>query len=227
MLFPSFFQGNKKLPSTEKRTVLTNISWQKFEALLAELGEQRQTRLTYFRGKLELMTPVEAHERCNKLLESLILVLADELHRSVTPLIPVMVKAPDLGCVIEPDACYYFSHEDMKNRMEVELPSDPLPDLLVEVALNKSSLDKLPIYATLGIPEVWRYITTPDEEILRGRLVIYQLQDQRYVERKTSPAFGFLPASRVLQFLEESDSMSLSAALRLLRAWVKERSSEG
>ena len=79
MLFPSFFRSSKALP-TEKRTILSNVNWQKFERLLVELGEERQTRLTYFRGKLELMTPIAAHERCNQLLESLILVLAEELH---------------------------------------------------------------------------------------------------------------------------------------------------
>ena len=82
MLFPSFFRSSKKALPTEKRTILSNVNWQKFERLLVELGEGRQTRLTYFRGKLELMTPIAAHERCNQLLESLILVLAEELHYS-------------------------------------------------------------------------------------------------------------------------------------------------
>lgn len=235
MLFPSFFRSPKQPLTTEKRTILPNVSWQKFESLLTELGEQRQSRLTYFRGQLELMTPIEAHERCNRLLQSLLLILADERDRTLTSLIPVLLKAPELGCATEPDACYYFQHperfepsegsaeqDQMKNRTEVNLFQDPPPDLLVEVALTKSNLDKLPIYAAMEIPEVWRYVTTADEEILKGTLLIYELQGDRYVECKTSLAFPFLPASRVLQFLEESDSMSMSASVRLLRAWVKQ-----
>ncbi|HEY9644392.1 MAG TPA: Uma2 family endonuclease [Coleofasciculaceae cyanobacterium] len=222
MLFPSFFRNPKQAPPTEKRTILTDISWQKFEDLLVELGAERQTRLTYFRGKLELMTPIAAHERCNKLIESLILILVEELHLPVSQLMPILLKAPELGCAVEPDACYYFHTAAMQGQIELHLPPDPPPDLLVEVALTKSNLDKLPLYATLGIPEVWRYITTPGADVLKGQLLIYQLQDHHYIERQSSLIFPFLPASRVLQFLEASDSMSLATAIRLLRAWIKE-----
>ncbi|MBD3881105.1 Uma2 family endonuclease [Phormidium tenue FACHB-886] len=222
MVFPSFFGSSKKSPPTEKRTVLSDVTWQKFEALLAELGAERQTRLTYYRGKLELMTPIAAHERCNKLLESLIFVIAEELHSSVTNLNSVLLKAPQLGCAIEPDACYYLQAEQMQGRAELILPHDPLPDLLIEVALTKSNLDKLQLYTALQIPEVWRYITTADEDILKGKLLIYTLQGDRYTEANFSSVFPFLSANRVQQFLQESDSINLAAAIRLLRSWVKE-----
>jgi Uma2 family endonuclease len=224
MLFPSFFRSSKKDLPTEKRTVLPNVSWQKFEQLLAELGEQRQTRLTYFRGKVELMTPIAAHDRCNQLLESLILVLAEELRYPVINLKPVLLRSPDLGCAAEPDACYYFQRSTlMQGKIEIRVPADPAPDLLVEVALTKSQLDKLPIYAALGIPEVWRYVTTDDKEMMKGTLLVYLLQGDRYVESNRSAVFPVLSADRILQFLQESDSISLAASIRLLRSWVKDR----
>ena len=34
---------------------------------------------------------------------------------------------------------------------------DPPPDLVIEVDITRSSLDKLSIYAALRVPEVWRY----------------------------------------------------------------------
>jgi Uma2 family endonuclease len=216
-------------PPTEQRIVLTDVSWQQFENLLVELGDDRQTRLTYLRGKLEMMTPVEAHERCSKLIDSLILVLADELAVPITGLRPVTLMQPELGCATEPDACYYLEARELDpnavnlSHSDLDLTTDLAPDLLVEVALTKSSLDKLPIYATLGIPEVWRYLTTAGEDMLKGQLVIYRLQGDRYLEQPRSVAFPFLPAVRVLEFMEQSDSMSLSAALRLLKAWVQER----
>ncbi len=224
MLFPSFFRSSKKVLPTEKRTILSNVNWQKFERLLVELGEERQTRLTYFRGKLELMTPIATHERCNQLLESLILVLAEELRYPVANLKSVLLRAPDLGCATESDACYYLRDAiAMQGRNEIRLPVDPVPDLLVEIALTKSHLDKLPIYAALGIPEVWRYITTDDEEMLKGSLLVYVLQGDRYTESKRSRGFPLLSADRILQFLQESDSISLAASIRLLRSWIKEQ----
>ena len=38
-----------------------NLSWQDFEQLLAELGEQRNTCIAYYRGTLEIMSPLALH----------------------------------------------------------------------------------------------------------------------------------------------------------------------
>jgi Uma2 family endonuclease len=214
----------KKPIATEQRIILPNVSWQQFEQLLTELGIERQVRLTYSRGKLEMMTPVEAHERCSKLLESLILVLMDELFMQVTTIAPVMLKHFELGYATEPDACYYFRNDaTLRHKTELLIPQDPPPDLLVEVALTKSTIDKLPLYAMLGVREVWRYITTAGDDVLKGSLMIYHLQGDDYLEKRTSLNFPFLPATRILDFLEQSDSMSLASALRVLRAWIQEQ----
>ena len=213
----------KDRPPNEQRVVLPNISWQQFEQLIVELGIDRLVRLTYARGKLEMMTPVAEHDRCHKLLESLVLVVADELQRPVEAIAPVMLKSPELLCATEPDACYYFSTPSLSHKSIIELPADPVPDLLVEVALTQSKLDKLPLYASFAIPEVWRYITTAGEDVLKGKLLIYSLQGDRYVPQSHSGIFQKLSGDRILEFLEQSDSMSLSAALRVFRAWIQEK----
>lgn len=213
----------KDRPPNEQRVLLPNVSWEQFEQLIVELGIDRLVRLTYTRGKLEMMTPVAEHDRCHKLLESLVLVVADELKRPVESIAPVMLKSPDLLCATEPDACYYFSNPSLPNKPDIYLPSDPVPDLLVEVALTQSKLDKLPLYASLAIPEVWRYITTAGEDVLKGKLLIYGLQGDRYISRSHSSIFPGLLGDRILEFLERSDSISLSAALRVLRAWIQEK----
>ncbi|MCU0525705.1 MAG: Uma2 family endonuclease [Elainella sp. Prado103] len=212
----------KKPVVTEQRVVLPNVSWQQFETLLSELGDERQTRLTYLRGKLEMMTPVEAHDRCSKLIDSLILVLADELKLPLTAVLPVLLKHEPMGCATEPDACYYLENRSQIGH-GIDLSQAIPPDLLVEVALTKSSIDKLPIYETMGIPEVWRYITTLGDDMLKGKLLIYHLKSDGYVESRVSQAFPFLAADRILAFLEQSDSMSLATALRVLRSWVQQQ----
>jgi Uma2 family endonuclease len=215
----------KDLPPNEQRVVLSNLSWQKFEQILGELGADRRVRLSYWRGKLEMMTPVAEHQRCQRLIESLILVVVDELKQSVTPIAPALIRNADLGCATEPDAGYYF--ESLTLPPVIELPQDPTPELIVEVALTKSNLDKMPIYASLGIPEVWRYLTSAGEDILQGKLQIYRLEGdstigQRYLPQNRSGIFEFLSGDRILQFLEQSDTISLAAALKILRAWMQE-----
>lgn len=207
----------------EQRIVLDRITWQKFETLLQEMGLERTTRLTYDRGTLELMNPLEDHERCRKLIESLILVLVDELKLPVESFTAPLLKRSDLGCAIEPDTAYYIQTANrMQHREAIDLSVDPVPDLLQEVSLTKPTIDPLLVYAQLGIPEVWRYITQSGENFFKGRMVIYWLEGDRYIESSASAVFPFLPSTKVLEFIEHSDAIGLMKALKLLRAWIQE-----
>ncbi|NJR49364.1 MAG: Uma2 family endonuclease [Leptolyngbyaceae cyanobacterium CSU_1_3] len=212
----------KKPTPTEKRVTLSGVSWPQFETLLAELGSQRVARLTYDRGKLEMMTPLEEHERCSRLLESLILVFADELVLQVNSIGSVLLMRPGLACCIQPESCYYLDREvEMRRRAELNLEQVAPPDLVVEVAITKGTIDRFAIYAAMGVLEIWQYVTTIGDDALKGSLKIYQLQDGQYIESANSFLFPFLPAKRVLEFLEQSDSLGLAQALILLRSWIK------
>ncbi|BAY97845.1 hypothetical protein NIES37_17920 [Tolypothrix tenuis PCC 7101] len=68
-----------KSTSAEQRTVLYNISWDTFEALLKDTGEDRGSRFAYDCGTLEIMTPLFEHENPKIQFDRLILVLAEEL----------------------------------------------------------------------------------------------------------------------------------------------------
>lgn len=214
----------KKPTLTEKRVTLSGVSWQQFETLLEELGTNRVARLTYDRGKLEMMTPLEEHERCSRLIQSLILVLGDELCLQVNAIGSALLKRPDLGCCIQPDSCYYLAQKvEMRHRAELDLNQVSPPELVVEVAITNSALDRFGIYAALGVAEVWQYVTTIGDQVLKGNLTIYALRGDRYIETANSLAFPSLPAKRVLEFLEQSDSLGLAQALIVLRSWIKER----
>jgi Uma2 family endonuclease len=59
----------------EQRTLLTNISWQTFKAMLVDMGSERATRLAYDEGLVEIMTPLMPHENSNRLIEVFVGVL--------------------------------------------------------------------------------------------------------------------------------------------------------
>lgn len=221
-------------PPGEKRIVLPDVTWQQYMTLLDEMGVQRTTRLTYLRHKLEMMNPMPEHERCRKLIDSLLLVLGDELRSPITAIAPVLLLSPDYHFGAEPDACYYVQTQppagvptkpdelaEGGRPAELHLPPDPVPDILVEVAITKSLLNKFPAYAQLGIPEIWYYFTKQGEDVLKGDLFIYQLRGQEYIEADRSAVFPCLPAERVLLFLEHSDSMGLPKSLVVLREWIQ------
>jgi len=59
----------------EQRVLLQNLSWQMFKNLLDELGEHRSSRLAYNQGYLEIIAPASSHEKSNRMIEGLIVVL--------------------------------------------------------------------------------------------------------------------------------------------------------
>jgi len=201
---------------SEQRVVLRNISWQTFETMLAEMGNDRASRMAYDRGTLEIMTPLFPHEYWNRLIERLIFVLGEELNLEIFPAGSTTLKREDLRRGAEPDSSYYIHNEAVvRNKIAIDLNNDPPPDLVVEVDLTSSSLDRFQIYASLGVPELWHY----DEGVLH----IYQLQQGEYVECNNSPTFAQLPLIEIPRFLEESLRIGVMGMTRIFRNWVREQ----
>ena len=139
---------------SEQRVVLRNISWQTFETMLAEMGNDRASRMAYDRGTLEIMTPLLPHEYWNRLIERLIFVLGEELNLEILPTGSTTLKREHLRRGAEPDSSYYIRNEArVRNKIAIDLSNDPPPDLVVEVDLTSSSLDRFQIYASLGVSE--------------------------------------------------------------------------
>jgi len=87
-----------------------------------------------------------------------------------------------LALGFEPDTCFYIqSAQRIHGKDEIDLAVDPPPDLVIEIDITHPSLDKLPIYAAIGVPEIWRY----DGHTVT--LVI--LQEGAYIAREESVAF--------------------------------------
>ena len=200
--------------------LLKNISWQTYESLVNELAEQPGIRLTYDRGNLEIMTPSAPHEKYKKILGRFVESVSDELNVEICSLGSLTCRREDLARGLEPDQCYYIQNEDVVwDKEQIDLNQDPPPDLVVEIDVTSSSIDRLSLYASLGVPEVWRYDG--------NRLIIYQLEAQEYVERTVSPTFPFLSQVEMLRFLELRRTTKENALIRLFREWVRSQIQAG
>ena len=81
---------------------------------------------------------------------------------------------------MEADNCFYLASFPDPRQGAIDLDVDPPPDLAVEVEISRSALDRMGIYAALGVPEVWRF----DGEALR----VEQLQaDGTYAAATEQP----------------------------------------
>lgn len=198
----------------EERTFLRNISWQLYENLLTEIGDDGKARLSYYQGNLEFMTPLPVHENYNRQIERAIVVVAEEVEQNYNLFGSMTIKRPDLAAGKEPDSCYYFANEPaVRGKTELDFTQDPPPDLAVEIDITSSSLNQLALYATLGVGEVWRYDGT--------ELIFYQLESGKYMAVDQSPTFPMLAPARVLEFLAECRTDSVNQAVKSLRKWVR------
>jgi Uma2 family endonuclease len=168
------------LTSPEKIVEISGISWQTYEALLAEIGD-RSIRLTYNCGNLKIMVPSPEHERFKEVIGRFVDTLAEELDVRIEPLGSTTFKRPEfLGA--EPDKCFYIQNiSAIKGKKRLDMSQDPPPDLVVEIDITSRSQSSLQIYAGLEVPEVWIYNGS--------RLRINRLENGEYVERDRSLAF--------------------------------------
>jgi Uma2 family endonuclease len=199
--------------SAEQRTVLRNISWQTFESLLKETGEDRSSRFAYDCGTLEIMTPLFEHENPKIQLDRFIIVLAEELEIEIKSAGSTTLKLKIENRGIEPDNCYYIQNEPaVRGRQELDLETDPPPDLAIEIDISSSSVNKFGIYSALGVPELWRY---------NGRVLkFYQLTEGQYVDCEFSIAFPIVSVTEMSRFIEQSKTTGEIALLKSFRAWV-------
>jgi Uma2 family endonuclease len=139
----------------EQRTILHNISWETYQRLLADHADSSAPRFAYDRGTLEIMSPLAEHEEPNRAIALLVEVVAEELGRDLRNLGSTTLKRADVRRGVEPDSCFYLQNEPrVRGKTDINLGLDPPPDLVVEIDITSPSLDKLPIYAELGVPEV-------------------------------------------------------------------------
>ena len=205
-----------KSTPAEQRTVLHNISWETFEALLRDTGEDRGSRFAYDCGVLEIMTPLFEHENPKSNFGNFIIALAEELGIEVRSAGSTTLKRKISKRGIEPDTCYYIQNElAIRGKQTLDLENDPPPDLAIEIDITSSSVNKLGIYSALGVTELWRY----DGQNLK----FYQLIEGQYVECKFSIAFPLVSVSEISRFIEQSKSMGEIALLISFRAWVREK----
>ncbi|MDJ0615881.1 MAG: Uma2 family endonuclease [Calothrix sp. MO_192.B10] len=192
---------------------LSGISWQTYETLLQELNHSRRLRLTYNQGNLEIMAPSPEHEIYKKAMGRFVETIAEELEIRIYPLGSTTFKLPKLSGV-EPDECFYITNLNaVKGKNRISLQQDPPPDLVVEIDITSSCENRLPIYADMGVPEIWRYDG--------NSFSINVLQSQQYVTVEQSLAFPNLPLAEISRFLQQVNQQDYLELVREFRNWVK------
>lgn len=196
------------------RVLLHNISWQQFENILDDIGQTRSARVAYDNGTLEIMTPLPEHEYYKENIGIAIQDIAEVLERDYESLGSTTWRKEAEMAGIEPDNCFYFQNEaKIRGQLEYDLNQDPPPDLALEIDLTSKSLNRFPIYARLGVPEIWCYDN--------GRLKIYLLQENKtYQEAEFSLVFPDLPVQEIPDVINQNRSLGRRTIRRKIREWA-------
>lgn len=193
---------------------LHDVAWDDYEAMLRIVGDRR-ARVTYDEGAMEVCMPSRRHEQAAHLLGLFVPRLAEELEVPYEPFGMTTWKKQSAAKGLEPDQCYYIQNQSIVREKEaLDLEVDPPPDLAIEVDITSSSLDRMAIYAALGVPEVWRY---------DGRLLeMFQLDpDGGSQSAEESGSFPGLRPSDIERFLDLGRSTDKIRWAREMRAWVR------
>lgn len=123
------------------------------------------------------------------------------------------LRRHDLYKRAEPDRCYYIQNEALVRGRTVDLEKDPPPDLVIEVDITHTAINKSSLYAVMGVFEFWRYVGKT--------LSIFQLIQSQYKEVEVSPTFPWVPKAIFYRYLDQCKRDGEIPALNDLRSWLQ------
>ena len=160
------------------------------------------------------MTPLPEHERSSWRLGRLITILSEELGLEIIGLKSTTWKLKPKLVGKEADECFYIQNEaKMRGKLQINLEIDPPPDLVVEVDLTHSFINKLSVYAQLKVPEIWQY--------KNDKITIYVLNHEIYQESEKSLAFPSFPVKELANFVKLDEQKGENERMREFRRWVQ------
>ena len=193
-----------------------DVPWEEYEQLLADLGERYAVRIFYDNGTMEIMAPSIPHEGAKNVIHDFVVVLRDELDVDIESEGSATYRSQWKAKGAEPDDSFFVQNASavIGRHQQYDIERDPPPDIVVETELTSASLDKFPIYAALGVPEIWR----ERKKVVR----FYVLSGASYVEVPNSRAFRFLDSVTLSKFLAQGLAEGSRKGARAFRVWVSE-----
>src|SRR5579871_1821002 len=162
----SKLEGVKRRPRRRRPAgaILRGVLYEDY-VRLRDVPANDHLRMTYHDGTLEIMSPENLHEMPSRRIGLVIYEVAMGLGISCsgTGSTTFRLRGREVkkGSGKEPDESFYFANEARilaRSDTAIDLDAgDPPPDLWIEIDNRASSAGKLPVYAALGVPEVWRY----------------------------------------------------------------------
>lgn len=193
---------------------LSGISWETYQRLQDE-QDNRNLRLSYYKGYLDIMAPSPEHEYFKKVMGRLVETLAEELVVDLYPLGSMTLDREDLDSGSQPDECFYLSVQKIqiiKGKKRIDFAQDPAPDLVLEIDTTHRSKHRNQVYQALQVPEFWQF----DGQRLR----MLALKNGEYNAVQYSLAFPKVSAQDIESFLLRAETQDYLQLIRDFRQWL-------
>ncbi len=211
--------GLRTLPGG-RGLVLLDVAWADYWQCLDIRDRLRPTaKLTYYRGTMELMTKSITHERYAFNLGRFVSYLCEELGVPCLGCRETTVSREDLERGFEPDEWFYVGPNAARmvghvQSRQLDFTSDPPPDLAIEVEVSRTLLDRIDIYAAVGVMEIWRF----DGQ----NLTAWRLRgDKTYEAVAVSPVFPTVPLAELVRYVHLAGTVDDTTLARQFRGWVR------
>jgi Uma2 family endonuclease len=200
-----------------QRLVLYGVSWQEYTRMLRAFERRPGFRLTYDRGTLEIMSPLHEHESDAEMLGRFVTVLTEELGLTIKAGRSTTFRRRRMRRGLEPDHSWWIAHEpQMRGKRRIDQRVDPPPDLAIEVDVTHRAVNRMSIYARLGVPEVWQ---------LNAQGLSFQVlqANRRYAEQTHSASFPLFTPADLATHLALGAQFDENEVVRRFRAFVRQR----
>lgn len=199
-----------------QKLILQGVGWDFYERLLEEFAGSNALHFAYDDGFLEVEVPLSKHEIPIQILSDLVLTICVEKEIDFVNAGSTTFRKRAKAKGVEPDTCFYIQNEaKIRGKLDIDLTRDPPPDLVIEVDITSPSLNKMPIYAALGVSEVWLY---------KGENVeFHKLYGEFYQQTPNSTVFPMLSAEKATHFLRKGLTESSSKWIREIREWANKK----
>jgi len=176
----------------EPRFVLQGVPWWTYVALRDALDDQAGLKLTYLEGTLELMSPSMLHEDAKTIIARLLEAWATERRVDLRGFGSTTFRQEARKRGLEPDECYKLG----------KLDEDGVPDIAIEVIVSSGLVDKMAVYAGLGVPEVW--VWRPNT----AAIVVNHLLDGAYQRSERSEVLPTLDLGELANFVKPGENQT-------------------
>ncbi|MEH2391716.1 MAG: Uma2 family endonuclease [Nostoc sp.] len=130
-------------PTEEKMVTLKDVSWEQFKGIEAQLQDNRNVRLSYLLGILEIISPIgDKHEKVKSTVGLLLEAYMKELG--------IRFYRRGGFTLEEPGYAYGTPDESYSIATEREVP-----DIVIEIIVISGSINRKELYKPKKVPEVW------------------------------------------------------------------------